>query len=255
MTSAWFPRQEILWRVFSFVLVFGAWEVAGRIPISLTFPSFGATAIAFAQMMWDGSLVRAFAITLQPLAVGMLVCGVVGVVFGVGMGLWRSFEWFTLPVFIILQSAPVAALIPLITFLYGIGLAPKVFAVVIMAAPVIVLNSYKGIRNANPSLVQMNRSFLGSRRQEIVKIILPSASGLIFAGLRLGVAAGFIGIVLAELLITPTGIGDLITYHRAVAEYPQMFASIASIIAFAAVTVTLLQRLETKLIRPEMRAS
>ena len=58
----------------------------------------------------------------------------------------------------------------------------------------------------------MCRSFLGTRRQEIVKIILPDASPVIFAGLRLGVAAGFIGVVLAELLITPTGIGDLITY-------------------------------------------
>ena len=47
---------------------------------------------------------------------------------------------------------------------------------------------------------------------------------MIFAGLRLGVAAGFIGVVLAELLITPTGIGDLITYHRAVADYAEMYA-------------------------------
>ena len=42
---------------------------------------------------------------------------------------------------------------------------------------------------------------------------------MIFAGLRLGIAAGFIGVMLAELLITPTGIGDLITYHRSIANY------------------------------------
>ena len=108
----------------------------------------------------------------------------------------------------------------MITYLYGVGLTAKVVAVVIMAAPLIVLNSYKGIRNASTSLIEMGRSFQGTRRQVITKIILPSASNMVFAGLRLGVGAGFIGIVLAELLITPTGIGDLITYHRAVAEYP-----------------------------------
>ncbi len=171
------------------------------------------------------------------------------------MGLFRTIEWFTLPIFIILQSAPVDAIIPLITFIYGIGLAAKKYAVVIMAAPLIVLNSYKGIRNTNPSLLQMSRSFLGTRRQEIVKVILPAASALIFAGLRLGLAAGFIGVVLAELLITPTGIGDLITYYRAVAEYPRMFASIAAIIAFAAFTVTFMQKLVAVLFRPETKGN
>ena len=48
---------------------------------------------------------------------------------------------------------------------------------------------------------------------------------------------GFIGIVIAELLITPTGIGDLITYNSSVADYPQMFAAIVSIIIFAALTI------------------
>jgi NitT/TauT family transport system permease protein len=60
-------------------------------------------------------------------------------------------------------------------------------------------------------------------------------------------------VVLAELLITPTGIGDLITYHRSVADYPEMYATIASIILFAAVTVGALQRIEVALFRPEKR--
>lgn len=116
-----------------------------------------------------------------------------------------------------------------------------------MATPIIVLNSYRGIRTVNPSLIQMCRSFMGNRWNEILKIIIPDASGLIFTGLRLGVATGFIGVVLAELLITPTGIGDLITYYRSIADYASMFASIVSILVFAAVTVTGLQRLETVL--------
>jgi len=163
------------------------------------------------------------------------------------MGLSKTFEWFTLPIFIIVQAAPMAAIIPLITFLYGIGLASQVLAVVMMATPVIVLNSYRGIRTVNPSLIQMCRSFMGNRWSEIIKIIIPDASGLIFTGLRLGVATGFIGVVLAELLITPTGIGDLITYYRSIADYASMFATIVSILVFAAVTVSGLQRLQTVL--------
>jgi NitT/TauT family transport system permease protein len=163
------------------------------------------------------------------------------------MGLSRTIEWLSLPVFIILQAAPMAAIIPLLTYMYGIGLTSKVLAVIMLSAPVIVMNSYKGIRNTPPSLLQMCRSFQGTRVQEVVKIVLPHAAALIFTGLRLGLAMGFIGIVIAELLITPTGIGDLISYHSSTADYPKMFAAIASIVAVAAVSLYLLQRLEQRL--------
>ena len=198
-------------------------------------------------MLRDGSLAKAYLITLQPLAIGIALCGAAGIGFGIGMGLSRSVEWLSLPVFIILQAAPMAAIIPLITYMYGIGLTSKVLAVILLAAPVIVMNSYKGIRNTSPSLIEMCRSFQGTRRDEIVKIMLPHAGAMIFTGLRLGVAMGFIGIVIAELLITPTGIGDLITYHRSVADFPEMFAAIASIIMVSALTIAALGAVERRL--------
>jgi ABC-type nitrate/sulfonate/bicarbonate transport system permease component len=247
--------NRLIWQLLSFVLFFGLWELAGRWPISLAFPPFSETFLALLRMMADGSLLRAYVSTLQPLLIGIVICGVAGIGFGIGMGLSRSIEWLSLPVFIILQAAPMAAIIPLITYMYGIGLTSKVLAVVLLAAPVIVMNSYKGIRNTNPSLIEMCRAFLGTRRQEVIKIILPHAGALIFAGLRLGLAMGFIGIVIAELMITPTGIGDLITYHSSVAGYAEMFAAITSIVVLAAFTIHALERLERKLFPPEIRES
>jgi ABC-type nitrate/sulfonate/bicarbonate transport system permease component len=235
--------------------VLGLWELAGHWPISPAFPPFSNTVAALARMIADGSLLKAYVSTLQPLLIGIVLCGITGIAFGIGMGLSRTIEWLSLPVFIILQAAPMAALIPLITYVYGIGLTSKVLAVVVLAAPVVVMNSYKGIRNTNPSLVEMCRAFLGTRQQEVLKIILPHAGALIFAGLRLGLAMGFIGIVIAELLITPTGIGDLITYHSSVAGYPEMFAAIFSIIILAAITIHGLERLEHKLFPAEMKES
>lgn len=234
------------WQLASFALFFGLWELAGRWPVSAAFPPFSAAFLALVEMLRDGSLLKAYLITLQPLALGIVLCAVAGIGFGIGMGLSRSVEWLSLPIFIILQAAPMAAIIPLITYIYGIGLTSKVLAVIMLAAPVIVMNSYKGIRNTPPSLLQMCRSFQGTRRQEVMKIVLPHAAGLIFTGLRLGLAMGFIGIVIAELLITPTGIGDLITYNSSVADYPKMFAAIASIVALAATALYLLERLERR---------
>ncbi len=247
--------HRFTWQLISFFLFFGLWELAGRWPISLAFPPFSETFLALLRMLADGSLLKAYISTLQPLIIGIVICGIAGIGFGIGMGLSRSIEWLSLPIFIILQAAPMAAIIPLITYMYGIGMTSKVLAVVLLAAPVIVMNAYKGIRNTNPSLIQMCRAFLGTRRQEVVKIILPHAAGLIFAGLRLGLAMGFIGIVIAELMITPTGIGDLITYHSSVAGYAEMFAAISSIVVLAAFTIHALERLERKLFPPEIRES
>lgn len=245
-----------LWilRLASILALFALWEWAARIPISIAFPTFGDTLKAFVGMLLDGTFASAYAETIGPLLAGVFLCGLGGVAAGVAMGLSRRAEWLGLPVFIILQAAPSAAIIPLITFMYGIGFAAKVFAVVLLSAPVIVLNSYRGIRNTPTSLVEMSDAFLASRWARIWKIVLPSASGLIFAGLRLGVAQGFTGAVLAELLITPTGVGDLITYYRSLAMYDHMFASILSIVVFASVSITLLQQLEERIFRPEMGA-
>jgi NitT/TauT family transport system permease protein len=249
-----FERPGFL-RLASFALFALAWEIAGRIPISFAFPTFSDTIAAMIAMIGNGELLRAYASTLQPLILGVLLSTVIGVALGVACGLWRAAEWLAIPVFVVLQAAPVAALIPLVTFVYGIGIAAKTLAVMILALPVIVLNSYRAVANVNATLVTMCRSFLGNRRQQVAKIILPDASPLIFAGLRLGIAAGFVGVVLAELLITPTGIGDLITFHRSRADYAEMYAAIVSIIALSTVTLIGVQWIEVRVFRPESRGA
>jgi len=127
---------------------------------------------------------------------------------------------------------------------YGIGLTSKVFVVCIMAMPVIVLNTSGAVRNTPASLIEMGHAFLGTRRDVVLKIILPAASPVIFAGLRLGISAGFIGAILSELKITPTGVGDIITYSRSIADYPTMYAAIMSIILLAVLFLNLLERIE-----------
>jgi ABC-type nitrate/sulfonate/bicarbonate transport system permease component len=248
-----FAQHPVASRMVSLGLFFLAWEIAGRVPISYAFPTFLETLSAFISMLIDGSLFMAYGSTLQPLIIGIAISGVVGVVLGIIMGLSRTAEWLVAPLFIVMQSAPMAALIPLITFMYGIGLVAKTLAVIMLALPIIVLNGYKAVRNANPSLVAMCYSFQGTKIQQITKIIIPDASPVIFAGLRLGLAAGFIGVILAELLITPTGVGDLITYHRSIANYAEMYAAVVSIILVSTLTLAALEAFEVRVLRPEKR--
>jgi NitT/TauT family transport system permease protein len=250
-----FDYRSAILRASSFVLVLAAWEYAGRAGVSAAFPSFSETAVAAWQMTVNGALPRALAVTVVPMVVGVILSAVIGVLLGLATGLSRRTEWFGIPLFLVLQAAPLAALIPMLVLAYGVGLATKVAVVCIMAVPVIVLNSYKAVRHTPASLIEMGQSFLGTRLQMIVKIILPAASPVIFAGLRLGTAAGFVGAILAELLISPTGVGDLITYHQSIAEYPQMYAAIASVIILSALFLTVLEWIEVGFFRPERRTA
>ena len=231
----------------SAVIVFSAWEIAGRVPISYSFPTFLESMAALAVITLDGSIFVAYAETLKPLVTGIAISGVLGVGIGLWVGLSEKFEWLFAPIFIVMQAAPLAALIPLLVMIYGIGLTSKVFVVCIMAMPVIVLNTASAVRNTPVSLKEMARSFLANDHEVLLKVIIPAASPIIFSGLRLGVSAGFIGAIMSELKITPTGVGDIITFSRSIADYPTMYAAIFSIILLAVLFLNLLEKLENYL--------
>ncbi len=241
--------RSLLLKFLSAFILFGSWEIAGRIPVSFAFPTFIESMAAFWVLLVEGTMFVAYAETLKPLVVGVLISAILGIGIGLSIGLSRKFDWLASPIFIVMQTAPLAALIPLLIMVYGIGLTSKVFVVCIMAMPVIVLNTSGAVRNTPVSMIEMGQAYLGTRLDIILKIILPAASPIIFAGLRLGVSAGFIGAILAELKITPTGVGDIISYSRSIADYPSMYAAIFSIILLAVVFLNLLEQIENFLFK------
>src|SRR5262249_16007426 len=110
-------RHQILWwRLASIILFCAVWEIAGRVPINLAFPTFSSTVGGFFEMVGDGSMLKAYLLTLQPLIIGLIVSAFAGISIGVAMGLRKSVEWMAAPIFIVLQAAPVAAVIPMVTF-------------------------------------------------------------------------------------------------------------------------------------------
>jgi len=180
-------NRSLYLKFISAFLLFGAWEIAGRIPVSYAFPTFFESMAALARMAFDGTLFQAYVETLKPLVIGIVISAIIGIAVGLWIGLSNWFDWLFSPIFIVMQAAPLAALIPLLVMIYGIGC--------IMAMPVIVLNTSGAVRNTPTSLTEMGRSFQANWLEVIVKIIIPAASPVIFSGLRLGVSAGFIGAI------------------------------------------------------------
>ena len=144
-------RAFILKLFSAFALCF-AWEIAGRVPVSYAFPTFLESMSALMQMTADGRLFEAYAETLRPLIIGIAISAVVGIIVGLWVGLSQFFDWLFSPIFIVMQAAPLAALIPLLVLAYGIGLTSKVIVVCIMAMPVIVLNTSGAVKNTPESL-------------------------------------------------------------------------------------------------------
>ena len=70
------------------------------------------------------------------LVVGVFISATLGIGLGLWIGLSPKFDWLVSPIFVVMQAAPLAALIPLLVMAYGIGLTSKVFVVCIMAMPV-----------------------------------------------------------------------------------------------------------------------
>ena len=57
--------RSLFLKLLSAVLVFGAWEIAGRIPVSYGFPTFFESMSALLEMTLNGSLFEAYVDTLR----------------------------------------------------------------------------------------------------------------------------------------------------------------------------------------------
>jgi NitT/TauT family transport system permease protein len=98
---------------------------------------------------------------------------------------------------------------------------------------VIALDTQVGVRQINPSLVEMARSFGAGRLQLYGKILVFAALPEILAGLRLGLIRGVKGVVIGQLLIAIIGVGELFELYSRNFLMEEFWALIILVFAFA----------------------
>jgi osmoprotectant transport system permease protein len=119
------------------------------------------------------------------------------------------------------RTLPSLAVLALVMPLLGTGFLPSLFALTLLALPPILLNSYTGIRQVEPEIVDAARG-MGMTRGEIIrKVELPIATPVIFAGIRTAAVQVVSGAVLAAY-IGGGGLGDFITAGIAMMALPQL---------------------------------
>ncbi len=115
----------------------------------------------------------------------------------------------TIGVTAVLQTIPSLALLGLLIPLVGIGKVPAIVALVVYALLPILRNTYTGIKEVDPALVEAARAMGMNTWQRLFKVELPLALPVIMAGIRTGMVL-IIGTATLAALIGAGGLGDII---------------------------------------------
>jgi osmoprotectant transport system permease protein len=139
-----------------------------------------------------------------------------------------------IPVFLVAnlgQAIPGIGLLVLLFAILGLGATPTIIALVIYGLLPVLRNTVAGIQGVDPSAVDAARGMGMTRWQALVRVQLPLASPLVFAGLRTSLVL-IIGTATLGNFIGGGGLGDVIaaginTSDRMVFVGAVMVASLA----------------------------
>ena len=246
--------QNVAIRVVSIAIVLALWEMLGnRIdPVLFTKPSL--VAIAAVQMVASGELWTYLAPSLVVLAIGLSLAAVIGIAVGLALARFWVVDVAFGVYITFLYSIPSVALVPLIVLWTGYETTAKVVILFLFAFFPMAINTYQGVKNVDPKLIEVGRAFRCSEGQLWANIVLPGALPFIVTGLRLAVGRGLIGMVLADLYTAISGIGYLIVRTASTYQVDKMFVPIVTL-GLLGVTLTALLRVLERTVAPWTLAS
>lgn len=242
--------ETILCRVVAFLVFAGLWQWGAVSAGSILIPTFTETMAGFWRItVPSGEVWPALWISNKPLVVGYLVSVVISVPLGLAMARWKALDRSLDPITAVALALPIAPLVPVVLVAMGMGLAPKIFIIVLFSWVFILTNVRAGTRLVDRELIEMARSFGASERQVWTRILLPGAIPAVFAGLRIGLGRAFAGMIIVELIMLPTGIGALLLDYRGDFKAAELYATVIIVALEAVLLAVVMQKVERDLIR------
>ena len=146
------------------------------------------------------------AVTAESTLWGFVLGSLLGLLLAVCIVHSRTLDRALLPWIVASQSVPVLAIAPIVLVILGslgfAGVAPKaVIAMYLCFFPVTVA-MVQGLRSPQRIETEMMHTYAASRWQALWLLRLPASLPFLFPALRVGIAAGLVGAMVAEL---PTG--------------------------------------------------
>ena len=157
---------------------------------------------------------------LQLSIVATLIATAIAMPLGIWLGHIGRFQFLATSISNIGRAIPALGLVVFFIAFLGVGFLNVCVALVLLAIPPIITNSYVGIRGVDPETVDAARGNGLTERQIALQVELPMALPTIFAGLRIAASstvciAGFAffagaGGLGAEIFADPTFRGNVV---------------------------------------------
>jgi NitT/TauT family transport system permease protein len=145
-------------------------------------------------------------VTAQSTLAGFLMGTLLGLALSVLIVHSRTLDRALLPWIVASQTVPVLAIAPIVLIILGSlgfsGIAPKATIAMYLCFFPVTVAMVQGLRSPQVIETEMMHTYAASRWQSLYLLRLPAALPFLFPALRVGVAAGLVGAMVAEL---PTG--------------------------------------------------
>lgn len=203
----------------------------------------------FLELLESGEIGGNLLISLNRVVVGFAAGGLLGVVFGVIMGLSKTAEQYLNPLFRAVAQVPSLGWLPFLILLVGIGESLKFIIIAKACFVPMALNSFEGIRNIPRPYLEVGRVFRLGRWALLRRVVLPATVPPLFSGVRLALSHAWIALVVVETFAATEGIGYLMVWGRTLFQIDVVLAGMIVVGAVGLVMDTGLRRIERRLRR------
>lgn len=222
---------RVLLQIAIFAAFLGIWQYAsGRWVDELFVSSPLAVGERIIEWIGDGTLFDNAIYTFRAAVLGFVIGGTTAVVFGYLLGVSRYWAAVMEPFITALYALPKVAIIPLLIIWVGIGQALAVVVCSLIVFLLLFYNTYYGIREVSPALINSVRIMGGSWIDVALKVRLPSAFVWIVAGMRISVPQALVGVVTAEILAGNRGLGFLVSFNAGQFNTAGTLAAVATLL-------------------------
>jgi NitT/TauT family transport system permease protein len=197
-------------------------------------PSPADTWTALADLWSAGTLSTDLVASGERILYGYTISMAIGIVVGVAMGALPGVEGGVEAPIGFLRYIPASALMPLMLLWLGIDEAPKITLIVLGTVFFNVLMVADVARAVPRELVSAAATLGASRRRIILRVVLPHSWPGIVDVARINLAAGWLMLVVAELLASDEGLAVRIARATRFQDFDVMFAVL---IVFGAIGV------------------
>jgi ABC-type nitrate/sulfonate/bicarbonate transport system permease component len=199
----------VVGRLALLVILLLAWEIYAQFfadKAMLAPPSSIISALG-PKIFGDPAVFAAIRLTLYELAIAFSLSIIIGLAIGVSLGLSDFGRSGLLPIVLLLYAIPQVVLLPLVVMLFGIGPVSKIVFGFSHGIFPVILTTVTGMRSVSPLLLRGAESTGASQWQLIRHVIFPHMVPTVFAGFRLTMTVTLLGVLLAELFVSISGIG------------------------------------------------